>query len=214
MLTICAGGIRSGSQAMTNVMAEIVTSKDVGHFDKFDHRRAVDWAKANEIVVSKAHYWTPPLYPIHDIYAVVGIRDIRDVVVSLMSYQAIDFETAMKSKSYKLYVSSRLTWLAALQDHAMVFRYEDFMAHKVYAVYRIAWFMGIVLSNQEAQQIAEHSDDKFKKDFGLQRPTHKGPYINNGSTGQWKTALTPEQISIIESQHGDWLLDNGYSLNT
>jgi hypothetical protein len=55
------------------------------------------------------------------------------------------------------------------------------------------------------QQVAIHSDEKFAELFKNKRTPNRGFYVNDGSHGQWKTALSPTQISTIESQYEHWL---------
>lgn len=229
MLAICAGLMRSGSVAMWQVMGEIVLSQDAGRVPplgtEFDDN-VEKWACDDQIVVTKLHVWRPSLMNVTNnadnchIYAVVVIRDIRDVVVSLMHFKECDFKTAVQSRAYINYKENWQDWMDEMHDRSILVRYEDFMADRPGMVAHVAEFMGLPIDMEEATRIAnkwgikrnkKRAEDKHairSRDYMAER------HIHSGAAEQWRNELSEEQIVRIEEENGDWLRVHGYKLHT
>jgi hypothetical protein len=157
-------------------------------------------------------------------------RDLRDVFVSFMHKQDAPFERLWKRDILAELVQNYDDW--ARQPHMLVTRYETMMADLVGEVKRIAAHLGLTLSADQAQAIADqYSVDKqlerinsatdLMRHAGIKRvgvDKHSLLHENHiseeqGQVDQWKTALTPEQVAQIEAKYGGWLLACGYELS-
>jgi len=227
MLAICGGLMRTGSVAMFQVMREIVESTGTGYAPIFPRNHELEywekhideWAHGDDIVVAKLHRWEDFLDPFAlKLKVVMTIRDMRDVAVSLMNFRGGTFENAFHSNAFKGNLTEEIRWtINGGEDRVMTVRYEDFILVRAVTTKAVAKFIGIDISLSEAMQI----EQKWNINANLRRAkagyTEDHPefmserHIKSGKAGQWKTALTEEQIKTIQDHIGPtWFHDRGY----
>jgi hypothetical protein len=229
MLFICGGLMRTGSVAMHQVMREIVESTGLGYAprmpmnreDEYFHENVGAWAASEEVVVAKLHRWRPDMADHKDgIRVAMTIRDMRDVVVSLMNFRQGTFESSLHSAAVTGNVDGQAQWEEEVPPGNMYkIRYEDFMADRAYVTMKVAELAGIKISVLQAQDIerrwnlaanlrrAAQGYSKNSPDYMAER------HIHSGKSEQWRSALTPEQIEMVQDRVGhDWFKENGYEL--
>jgi hypothetical protein len=226
MIAICAGLMRSGSVAMWQVMREIVVSTEEGEAPplgtNFPHF-AKKWAKHKKIYVTKLHRWHDSLedYPQLDkAIAVLVVRDVRDVVVSLHYFRDDpDWETTLNSRGYKNYAEDYQDWLDKFPvGNIIVVKYEDFMADRPGTIIEVADFMGVPITEEEAERIDEKWNIKANKKRAQESNEYSSPdymaqrHIRSGASRQWEDEIPSDLVSRIEDDHGEWLVKNGYIL--
>lgn len=228
MIAIAAGLMRSGSVALWQVMREIVVTYGDGDAPPLGTNLphfADKWAKPRKMYVTKLHSWHDSLkdYPQTDkAIAVLQIRDVRDVAVSLHYFRGDpDWETTFNSRGYKNYSNDYYTWLEKFPErNIMISRYEDFMSDRPGTISKIADFMGIPLTDKEASIIDKKWDMPSNKKRAEEKHEYSSPdymaqrHIRSGQSKQWEKELSSEYISRIEKDHGDWLVKNGYSITS
>jgi hypothetical protein len=227
MLAICGGLMRTGSVAMFQVMREIVESQGAGYAPTFPRNRELEyweehigeWVESDEVVVAKLHKWEDFLDPhVQELKVVMTIRDMRDVAVSLMNFRGGTFENAVHSEAFKANTREEIRWnINGGEDRVMTVRYEDFVLVRAVTTKAVAEFLGITVTLSEAMTI----EQKWNINANLRRARAGYPeshpefmserHIKSGKVGQWKKALTEEQIQYIQDRLGPmWFHDRGY----
>ena len=152
-------------------------------------------------------------------------RDLRDVAVSLMNLRNLSFDKLMRRREIPDNLRAFEQFTALPRMH--ISRYEDLVNNLSTEVVKIASHLGIELSEQEAESIAQEYSltqqkariESWKKESGShnkERNPHTllhQNHIKSGRFQQWKTALTPLQISYLENLTGRWLVEHNYSLS-
>lgn len=229
MLAICGGLMRTGSVAMFQIMRELVESQKVGYAPVFPLNKEIEyweshvqfWAETTDIVVAKLHRWDYFLDSYSSFVRVVmTIRDMRDVVVSLMNFRGGTFESSLNSDAFKGNLREQARWILNAGDNkVMQVRYEDFVRNRVEMTQAVADFLGIPVSRRRAWKIeqkwnisanllrakANHSPDD--PEFMSKR------HIQSGRVSQWPKVLTAEQITMVQDRVGhEWFRANGYKV--
>ena len=226
MIAICAGLLRSGSVAMWQIMSEIVTVTENGKAPALGTNMphfADKWAKSSQMYVTKLHTYHDSLkdYPQTDrAIAVMTVRDVRDVFVSLRYFRGDpDWDTTFNTRAYKNYSKEYYRWLAEFPvGNIIVVKYEDFMADRTGTVMDVADFMGMPVSEESAKAIDEKWNIPANKKRADENHEYSSPdfmaqrHIHSGESNQWEKELSLEQVLRIEDDHGEWLVKNGYSL--
>lgn len=229
MLMICGGLMRTGSVAMFQIMREIVESSHLGYVPSMPHNREAEtfdenverWASGHAIVVTKLHRWRESMDPfIAGVKAVVTIRDMRDVTVSLMNFRKGTFDSSLHSAAFKGNVEGQAEWEVKLDPEDLkIVKYEKFMLGRVAMTMSVANFMGLHLKPIEAVKI----ERKWSLKANIARAQRRHPaghpefmserHIHSGKVGQWREVLTEEQILEVQERAGyDWFKSNGYPL--
>lgn len=228
-LAICGGLMRTGSVAMYQIMREVVEATGRGVAPKLplnhemeEWEQNVDaWATGWDIInVLKLHRWMPMLEPYTESMRVVmTIRDMRDVVVSLMNFRGGTFEDTLNSKAVIGNIEGQAEWEARIPpDNLLKIRYEDFMADRAGTTEAVAFHMGVTLAPRLANNIQRawnlqanirRASMEFRED---DREFMSKRHIHSGKVGQWRKALTLPQVRQIEEVVGrEWFIDNGYN---
>jgi len=229
MLAICGGLMRTGSVNMFQIMREIAESQDKGyapimplnHEEEFFLEHLKEWANDTRRIVIKSHLWRNELEPYADkMKVIVTIRDMRDVVVSLMNFRNGTFESSLNSNAFKRNIVGQKEWQEKVpKKNLFVIKYEDFIHNRIAITERVADFIGVPVSRLGAFEI----ENKWNLSANLRRAKEGYPanspyymserHISSGRDGQWKTALTEEQIAQVEETAGkNWFRSNGYKL--
>lgn len=238
MWVFCSGMKRSGSTLQYQLVAHIVEAAGrggrVGWTETFE--AAASSAEAETISgwkVYKNHNYSDSMGVLLGRGEAKGVyvyRDLRDVFVSFMHKQNAPFERLWGRDILAELVENYDLWTR--QPNMLVTRYETMMADLRDEIVRIAAHLGLTLSDDEAAAVA----DEYRVDKQLERIStatelmhHPGikrvgvdkhsllheNHISEeqGQVDQWKTALTPDEIGLIEAKYGGWLLARGYALS-
>ena len=194
----------------------------LGQIREYWNEHIDEWAHSDDIVVAKLHRWEDFLDPFAlKLKVVMTIRDMRDVAVSLMNFRGGTFENAIHSNAFKANTREQIRWdTNGGEDRVLTIRYEDFILVRAVTTKAVAKFMGIDIPLSEAMQIEQKWNinanlRRAKSGYAEDHPefmSHR--HIKSGKAGQWKTALTKEQVLEIESRVGpEWFEENGYQLS-
>jgi Sulfotransferase domain len=153
-------------------------------------------------------------------------RDVRDVAVSLMNMRSINFEELIfRNKEVQQSLSDFQAWTSF--DGVLISRYEEMVNNIPQEVLKIAKYLNVELSTEDAIALADnYTLDKQKQRIQqwtqgeeFNPSTHESKsllhhnHINSGKSQQWSETLTPLQIAYLESLTETWLCDRGYSLS-
>lgn len=238
MWVLCCGMHRSGSTLQYQIATKVArfhpNAKVIGwvegqletqsraHLDSPD---ALYIAKLHNYDAMVAEFWVK-----HQPKAIYIYRDIRDVVVSTMHMQSWAFDSLEMTSRVNEVLQNDLHWTR--QPGILVSRYEEVMAEGGVAgeVRRIADYVGISLAADQIENIAQAVSFKENKRYieqfdyenkGVQYArTSMDPqsllhdnHLRSGASGQWQTELSAEEIALVETLAGDWLVTHGYSLS-
>ena len=221
--------MRTGSVAMFQIMREIVETQAVGFAPVMPHGKEIefweenigDWTHNDATVVTKLHRWMDFLSSHKDrIKVVMTIRDMRDVTVSLMNFRGGGFEPAINSNAFKGNIAGQAEWEEEIPVNSLLkIRYEDFVRIRAVTTKQVAGFMGVSLQLSDAMRIEQKWNinanlRRSLKSYVIGHPEFMSPrHIQSGKVGQWKEALTHEQILEVQDRVGHkWFEENGYEL--
>lgn len=176
--------------------------------------------------------WIPPDYTSKSIYIV---RDPRDVVISVADHFAVDIDyaiTIMGSEyhglrrdqeavftplmSWSMNVES---WLRELPYDQLSLRYEDLIDDPEKWFQTTLNFLEITFDRSkfnDALKLTEFKAlQKVEAAKGFEACSNKQErFFRQGTAGNWRDSLTPEQIYKIEQDHGKQMQVCGYELST
>jgi len=235
MYVFCCGIARSGGTLQYQLTKELVERKGLGKGGGQIHFASPIASSGNEFVVVKTEPcqdWKAAAVRTGAAKAVNIYRDCRDVVASLMRFYGLQREwipnhqrspkfNAITADGCIVALDYQMEWESLLGIHSS--RYEDVWPDSWHEeVVRIAEYLGIKVSGEEAREIAaEYSIVKNLKRMaeidGWWQPHrtlltrgHISP--RQGEPGTWKDVLTLEQVMIVERIAGDWLVSHSYDL--
>lgn len=239
MWIFCGGMTRSGSTLQFQLAAHLV--EQAGRGTRVEWASPEDFPALRKKYeddpgwkVWKTHSCTDDVlaeFRAQNAKGVYVFRDVRDVVLSNMRKQDVGFDKLWQQGVLDAILGNfdRWTSLAGV----LVSRYEEMVADVPAEVGRIAAHLGIAVSADETERIASQYTVDRQRDrireaetagtlsrmqqggdvFDPESNLHLNHFFS-GHSGEWKTALTPEQVALIEDRAGDWLVANGYSLST
>jgi hypothetical protein len=133
------------------------------------------------------------------------VRDIRDVTESLIR---MNWAPGLENNFPRYWCANNLFLYTVLSGEPNYFflRYEDFVTDPDGYLRKLCAFLGISFEVSMLDTSAFHQ--RYKS-----MPAHSNLYeaISNRSVGKWKSALTTEQVRMIESQAREALLKFDYS---
>ena len=234
MLVICCGMKRSGStlqyQLAVSILERTGKGRGLGDLRNVDCQELHQANTTGEIQVLKVHKFSH-LKGIEKAFEkghAVGLyvyRDLRDVAVSLMNLRHLSFDQLIRRREIPDNLRAFDQFTALPRMH--ISRYEDMVNNLSTEALKIANHLGIELSDQEAESIAQEYSltqqkariDQWKQQVGINNK-ERNPntllhqnHIKSGRCQQWKTALLPLQISYLENLTGKWLVDHNYGLS-
>jgi hypothetical protein len=222
----------SGSTLISNVIGRLVTDARRGQFVSYFADRLSDVIApqtAAEIdVLVKSHEPKNDLRLLaatRAVKGIVGVRDPRDCVVSLMQRFGRPFSDAY------LDVANSFAHIAAVpMENMLLLRYEDWFPLTPSTVRSIANWLGLPCSRKQARGIAEQlefsnvkayveqistfSEDRLEKGVdGVFDPAtgFSSKHLTDGSVGKYRTGFTPRENQIAESLLGVFLQKYRYS---
>ena len=240
MWLLCCGMMRSASTLQYNIAAKILEARAKVHRvgwippDRAPgvFAQAVD--NENEWFIGKLHHYDDYVEAFRRRFhpkTIYIYRDIRDVTVSLMHLRSWPFDEPELEAWVNLALNSDQAWRQV--PDIMISRYEEVMIEGglVAEVEKIARYLDIQLDPAEIERIAasvtlsEHRHYIEQFDYAhhgqTEMDTSLDPtsllhhnHIYSGAVGQWKSALTPEQIALVEAWAQGWLEARGYTVES
>ncbi len=163
--------------------------------------------------------------------AVYIIRDPLDVVVSYARHygqtpaqaaRAIsrpDNTTSADATSVKQYLgdwSDHVTgWTKTSDFPVHLMRYEDMKADPQAAFTKLLRFLGLPVDAERLDRaIGFSSFDEMKRQESvtpfIERSANLERFFHTGESGQWKAALSPEDVAFLRERHARIMKDHGY----
>lgn len=131
-----------------------------------------------------------------------------------ISYSPNRFSTQLRQRvlSWSEHVES---WLNAPGLRTLVIRYEDMRLHPVKTFTRIAQFLEISSKNSDILKALELSSlerlQLQEAEHGFrERPAKAKQFFRRGIVGEWKDALSEDQVSKVVERHKDVMRLLGY----
>lgn len=218
MIVYCAGMRRSASTLQYNIVRRILEISGVGesvhkgnNINPSEHLFSLLREDKNRIYVYKNHFVRKDILSRDDTVVFSTYRDLRDVVTSMINFQkTTDFAIAFEQLGRLV---PRDTHFSLLKNKSYRRKYEDFY-NDIYAeVESISNFLHVDIGDNQILKIANELNRSRIKNVSNQKISLLAPHhVNDGSVGQWKTALNETQIRIIENKYSNWLVANGYEL--
>jgi hypothetical protein len=163
--------------------------------------------------------------------AIYIVRNPLDVVISyadfagvpidtMITWMAADnFETTITDDTIKCPVGSWSqhvdSWTAKAMGKVHVVRYEDMMASPMKAFSGVLKYLNLNLPRDRVRLAIKNSSFKVlraqetRKGF-VERSQAQRRFFRKGTTGQWKSALSDEQVANIVATHGEQMARFGY----
>jgi hypothetical protein len=163
--------------------------------------------------------------------AVYILRNPLDIVVSYgrhygqtpaqaaRSISRADNTTSADPTSVKQYLgnwSDHVTGWTATEDFPVhVMRYEDLKADPQEAFAGLLRFLGIPIDGERLERAVRFSSfDEMKRQESvtpfIERSANLDRFFHTGETGQWKSALSPEDVAFLRERHGKVMNKYGY----
>lgn len=161
--------------------------------------------------------------------AICTIRDPRDIAVSMKSREearkpsghmegAWNF-TSTVTENFPVWLGQLEKWIGLGPELTLVTKYEEMILNLFREVKRIAAHLGIEVSDEEAKEIAnryrirnliarkkEHRASGEREDPWL--PSIPG--VKFGTSGQWRSWLTPTEATLVEEHCRGFMEKWGY----
>lgn len=165
--------------------------------------------------------------------AVYSIRDVRDVVYSMLHKRKQEFTTFLRQGMIHQLVANDRYWRSRPEGTWLLQRYESLIADPVGGVRELANFLDIGIDRAESREIAaEYSFEANQKrtqvaeerlrqaGVDLHDPrnaTHSDQetllhwnHLREGRSGGWRKTATPRDRAILVRILGEWLDGNGF----
>ncbi|MDJ0507683.1 MAG: sulfotransferase domain-containing protein [Crocosphaera sp.] len=233
MLIICCGMMRSGSTLQYQLTVEILEKtgkgKGCGEIRNSNCQELLEKDSSTSMQVFKVHQFrhlkgVKKAIADKQAKGIYIYRDIRDVTVSLMKMRKATFERLIfETGEIKECIRDFYNWTNL--DNMLISRYESMVNNLPQEVLKIAEHLNIDISQEDAQEIADHYSIEQQKKRIKQWKNNQvnenlydpksllhGNHISSGQHNQWNKILTPIQVAYLESISKDWLSLVNYPL--
>ncbi|MBT3193116.1 MAG: hypothetical protein HN341_11230 [Verrucomicrobia bacterium] len=224
MLVVCCGMLRSGSTLQYHLATSLVEASGVGEgIGWVEHGDCRELDQPGRFRVVKVHN-AEQLDGIEEALRegralyIYSYRDIRDVIVSIQHKWKLSFRQVLQACYIDFILQSYTNWMALPGGH--VAKYEEFVHAPADEALAIAGHLGISLPADKIVAIAaQHTLDATKSRISSLRvagqdTTEDGilhsNHVFSGASGQWRGALKPYQIGLLEQKARHWLAQHGY----
>lgn len=234
MWVFCGGMMRSASTLQYQITAQLVEAAQLG--------RRLPWTEAEDFPelwrhlgqdntwkVYKTHICTQSMIEEFGRANALGVyiyRDIRDAFTSQMVKEGVSAKMLLDSGFIQVCLDNYYHWSQLPQ--VLISRYETVMKNLSNEVFRIADHLGIDLTFEQAQQIAndfslDKQQSRIEQSQAICNTDHHQfdqhsllhiNHIHSGKVGRWKTELCLGDVEQIEKLAGVWMQDRGYGLST
>lgn len=152
--------------------------------------------------------------------AIYVYRDLRDVVTSFMSWKNCSFDAVIREQWIDKVIRDSKNWESVAGIYSS--QYEVLMDNLPEEVLGIAQYLGLSISLEVAQEVAEKCSIKQQKKTAqlMQSQQQKiDPqnilhynHISSGQSKRWEKELSAPKVAYIEQKAGNWLQAHGYTL--
>jgi len=243
-IVMVAGMPRTGSMWTYNIARQLIRQSGYTPWPVHippdpipSFRLAIDHGVATrDIICIKVHARYEGSLP--GLKIICNLRDARDALVSYMNFMHCSFEEAIEGFSDSLELVDY--YLDKTRFDVLDVRYEDIMHRPEEAITRIATFIGLPVSSEQAARIAnDYSREKVRsyvaglgdnKSDGGGRHTgtalrnadgsirryddvtgFQSGHVSGSVGGEWRTLLKPAQQAQLSVLTGNWLARYGYA---
>ena len=99
-----------------------------------------------------------------------------------------------------------------LNSEALIVKYEDLKQHPLGEVKKICDFLDITKSDEQLKSaIDSQSFASKKRNFLKSNDVKKADFMRKGASGEWRTTLDEEAISLVEDNLRELLNNLGYN---
>ncbi len=235
---VCAGMIRSGSTVQYQITSDLASTYlgaiPLGYVEPQDVPALYETHPAADgPYVIKMHAFAPEVAALaaaHEAQVLYIYRDIRDVMVSLMNKLDRSFWYILFHAHIRRALTHSDAWTSVTD--VQISQYEQTVDHLTDEVHRIATVLGIELPASAAAALAERYSLN-KQRSRMHQAQAAGPrshdeqgaavrkpsselhhnHIHSGRSEQWRTALSPFQVAVLEYAAQDWLVERGYRIS-
>jgi len=235
MWIFCGGMPRSGSTLQFQLTAHLVEHAGLGmrvewvRPAEFPVLRAKYAAYAGWKVF-KIHHFTPAIaaeFAAKNAKGVYIFRDVRDVIVSRMRKTGRSFDALWTVGFLERVLDAFEGWTGLAE--VLVSRYDAVVIDVAAEAARIAAHLGLDVSRLECERVAEEYTVARQRERiheaietgRLERAAeaYYDPvsnlhinHIRSGRSGEWRMALSAEELAMVEDRAEEWLVANGYPL--
>lgn len=219
MLVFCAGMRRAGSTAIFNIVRELVEESKTGYalrLPQHNHVTISGYFNSTQYVIVKGHALKDYFEErINDAKVLMSVRDVRDIMCSLIRLRKTSFDILMEFEVIDGYIKEQQSWNCAKNVYFK--RYEDWVDNLFEEAKQIAEFLKIELDDEKILDIAanwsvEKSDERAQKTSGTNHITFLNPgHITSMERVDFREMLTEEQIEIMNKKYGWWLRKYNYA---
>lgn len=163
--------------------------------------------------------------------AIYILRNPLDMVVSSARHYGVSLERAVEiigthnkvlAPSDKVMPVLQGSWSEHVQSWTsfagfpvVVLKYEDMLAHPHDSFGKMLMHLGIPIDQERLDKAIRFSSFKElkkqeKKTGFVEKPKHAKSFFASGKSDQWKSALSPDLVERIWSDHGDTMKQFGY----
>lgn len=163
--------------------------------------------------------------------AIYVVRNPLDLVISLADHYGIDIDKAIEVMNdpsnggladgnivfeiHSTWSNHVKSWTQKRHPGLLVVRYEDMLDKPLHTFGAITRFMGLKTSRERLDRAIELSSFKNLRSQeeakGFQEKSDKGTkFFRVGKAGQWRTALSQEQVDRLVEHHREQMARFGY----
>jgi hypothetical protein len=166
--------------------------------------------------------------------ALYAIRDVRDVVYSMLHKRRVDFESFVRQGMVHQILANDREWTRPGRRPRLDQRYESIIVDPARAVAEVAGFLGLELDRAEAAELAseysfeanrrraERTADALRAaGVDLEDPSNSivhdeatllhWNHIRQGRVGDWRDRAVPSERYVLACLTNGWLHTHGYA---
>ncbi|MBU0909465.1 MAG: FkbM family methyltransferase, partial [Proteobacteria bacterium] len=168
--------------------------------------------------------------------AIRSHRDIRDVAVSIMDFQGVEYEELRKNGNIEEILEEHREWKQL--PYVMHIRYDRILEEPEKQLFRIAEFIGSPITAEQIHHISEELslDSARRRIARMQQDIAAGKkkknaasitkygelqydpetllhhnHIASGAIGRYRQRLTKQQVAEVEQLANDYMVEEGYA---
>ena len=163
--------------------------------------------------------------------AIYIVRNPLDLAISFADFQGVPLDAAiaiMATENFETPIGERnaseslgswsqhvATWTAGSNRALHIVRYEDMLAAPLKTFGAVVRFLQLKTPRERLERAIKSSSFKVlrnqeEKHGFVERPAHQERFFRKGTAGEWKQALSAEQVARIVSDHREQMARFGY----